>query len=97
MRGQDLVAGKLGRRGGHLALLFVQVFGGEDLGGRACLEKKAAALGGNDGRNGCRGHQGTFFSNCMEDITLISESAATGRAVKIRSRAITRYHDALQQ
>ena len=41
--GQNLLAGKLGRGGGNLPLLFVQVLRGEDLGGRAGLNKETAA------------------------------------------------------
>ena len=53
---ENLVAGKLGCGGCHLQLFFVEVFRGEDLGGRAGVDKKAAALGGDDRRNGCRRH-----------------------------------------
>ncbi len=54
--GQDLVAGKLGRGGRDLALLFVQVLRSEDLGWAAGLKQKASALGGHNRRNSRRGH-----------------------------------------
>ena len=47
--GKNLFAGKLGGRGGNLALLLVQIFRGKDLGGGAGFKQETAAGGGDDG------------------------------------------------
>ena len=55
--GKNLVPGELGGGRGDLPLFFAQIFRGKDFGGGACLDKKASALGGDHGRNGCRRHE----------------------------------------
>ena len=67
MAGTNLFAGEASGRGGNLALLFGEVFRGEDFSGGAGLEKETAAGGGNDGRGVLSAHGGSF-SNCSDTV-----------------------------
>ncbi len=90
---QNFVAGKLGHRRRHLSLFFVQVLRGEDFRGRAGLDKKASALGGNDGRNCCRRHLGSL--QLYGNITLIwkTRQSAGGKHCRAgETDQFTRWH-----